>query len=105
MGLGVPLEQLIPLLLNSCGLLLVLLRPRRHIMECLLGILRVPTELGLLLPKPTCLLDQGSQLGHPLLGDSKLGAHIPVQPGLLDEVVPFHLLLTEEPGFLCGRTA
>ena len=39
-------------------------------------------------------------LGFPLLGGSKLGAHIPVQLGLLGEVVPFHLLLMEELGFL-----
>ena len=32
-------------------------------------------------------------LGFPLLGGSKLGTHISVQPGLLGEVVPFHLLL------------
>ena len=42
---------------------------------------------------PTCL-------GFLLLGDSKLGAHTSVQPGLLGEAVPFHLLLVEEPGFL-----
>ena len=29
-----------------------------------------------------------------------MGAHISAQPGLLGEVVPFHLLLMEEPGFL-----
>ena len=57
-------------------------------------------RLGLLLPKTGRLLGQGSQLGHPLLGGSKLGTHISVQPGLFSEAVPFHLLLTEKPGFL-----
>ena len=46
-----------------------------------------------LLRIPTCL-------GFPLLGGSKLGTHISVQPGLLSEAVPFHLLLAEEPRFL-----
>ena len=41
-----------------------------------------------------------TRLGFPLLGVSKLGAHISTQSGLLGEVVPFHLLLVEEPGFL-----
>ena len=41
-----------------------------------------------------------SQLGHPLLGDSKLGTHIPAQPSLFGKAVPFLLLLMEEPGFL-----
>ena len=41
-----------------------------------------------LLRVPTCL-------SFPLLGGSKLGAHISMQPGLL-----FHLLLTEELGLL-----
>ena len=39
------------------------------------------------------------RLGFPLLGGSKLGAHIFAQLGLLSEAVPFCLLLTEEPGF------
>ena len=46
-----------------------------------------------LLRVPTCL-------GFPLLGGSKLGAHISMQPGLLGEVVTFHLLLAEETGLL-----
>ena len=41
-----------------------------------------------------------TRLGFPLLGVSKLGAHISTQSGLLGEVVPFHLLLMEEPGLL-----
>ena len=40
------------------------------------------------------------RLGFPLLSDSKLGAHISMQPDLLDEAVPFHLLLMKEVGFL-----
>ena len=59
------------------GLLLVLSCPHQQIMECLLGILHVLMGLVLPLPEPGRLLGQGSQLGHPLLGDSKLGAHIP----------------------------
>ena len=46
------------------------------------------------------LLHVPTRLGFPLLGDSKLGTHISVQPGLLDEAVPFRLLPVEEPGFL-----
>ena len=38
------------------------------------------------------------------MGGSKLGAHISVQPGLLSEVVPFHLLLMEELGFLLAMS-
>ena len=45
------------------------------------------------------LLRVPTHLGFPLLGDSKLGAHISAQLGLLGEVVPFRLLLTEELGF------
>ena len=43
------------------------------------------------------LLRVPTRLGFPLLGGSKLGVHIPAQPDLLGEVVPFHLLLAEEP--------
>ena len=50
-----------------------------------------------LLRVPTCL-------GFPLLGGSKLGAHISMQPSLLGEAVPFHLLLMEEPGFLSAMS-
>jgi len=49
-GFGVPLEQLIPLLLDSGGLLVILSRPRRQILERFLGILRDP--MGLSLPQP-----------------------------------------------------
>ena len=43
-------------------------------------------------------------LSFPLLGGSKLGAHISMQPGLLGEAVPFHLLLVEELGFLLATS-
>jgi len=46
------------------------------------------------------LLRISTRLGFPLLGGSKLGVHISTQPGLLGGVVPFHLLLVEELGFL-----
>ena len=46
------------------------------------------------------LLCVPTRLGFPLLGGSKLGAHIFVQPGLLSDKVPFHLLLVEELGLL-----
>jgi len=52
-----------------------------------MGLLRVPTRLG-----------------FPLLGGSKLGAHISMQPGLLGEAFPFHLLLMEELGFLSATS-
>ena len=39
-------------------------------------------------------------LGLPLLGGSELRAHISSQPGLLGKVVPFHLLLVKELGFV-----
>ena len=45
------------------------------------------------------LIRAPTRLGFPLLGDSKLGAHISTQLGLLDEAVPFCLLLVEELGF------
>ena len=45
------------------------------------------------------LLHVPMRLGFPLLGDNKLGAHISAQPGLIDEAVPFRLLLVEELGF------
>ena len=38
--------------------------------------------------------------GLPLLGSSKLHAHISSQPGLLSKTVPLRLLLAEEPGFV-----
>ena len=34
------------------------------------------------------------------MGDSKLGAYIPMQPGLFSEAVPLLLLLMKEPGLL-----
>ena len=46
------------------------------------------------------LLYVPTRLGFPLLGGSKLGAHISAQTSLLGEVVPFHLLLMEEPELL-----
>ena len=46
------------------------------------------------------LLSNGSQLGHLLLGGSKLVHHLPMQPHLLNEVVLVLLLLIKEPGFL-----
>ena len=50
------------------------------------------------------LLRVPTRLGFPLLGGSKLGTHISAQPGLLSEVVPFHLLLMEEPRFLLAMS-
>ena len=50
------------------------------------------------------LLHVLARLGFPLLGGSKLGAHISAQSGLLDEAVPFHLLLVEELGFLLATS-
>ena len=50
------------------------------------------------------LLDVPTCLGFPLLGGSKLGAHISMQLGLLSEAVPFHLLLVEELGFLLATS-
>ena len=46
------------------------------------------------------ILDVLTRLDLPLLGGSKLRTHISSQPGLLDEAVPFRLLLVEEPGFV-----
>ena len=46
------------------------------------------------------LLHVPTHLGFPLLGSSKLGAQNSMQPDLLGEAVPFHLLLMEEPRFL-----
>ena len=50
------------------------------------------------------LLHVPTRLSFLLLGGSKLGARISVQPGLLGEAVPFHLLLMEEPGFLLATS-
>ena len=55
-----------------------------------MDLLRIPTRLSL-----------------PLLGGSKLRAHISSQLGLLGKAVTFHLLLVEEPGFIlaiCNET-
>ena len=46
------------------------------------------------------LLHVPMRLGLPLLGGSKLRAHISSQPGLLGKAVPFRLLLTKEPGLV-----
>ena len=46
------------------------------------------------------LLYVPTRLSFPLLGGGELGTQIPMEPGLLGEAVPFHLLLMEEPGFL-----
>ena len=48
-----------------------------------MGLLHVLTRLGLL-----------------LLGGSKLCGHVCSQPGLLRKVIPLHLLLVEELGFI-----
>ena len=52
-----------------------------------MDLLRVPTRLGL-----------------PLLGGSELCAYISSQPGLLDKIVPFRLLLTKEPGLVSATS-
>ena len=53
--------------------------------------------LGFLPSKIVCLRCEGSQIGHPLV---ELGGHIPVQPFLINEVVPLFLVFMKEPGFL-----
>ena len=50
------------------------------------------------------LLCVPTRLGFPLLGGGELGAQISTQSSLLGEVVPFHLLLAEEPGFLLATS-
>jgi len=64
----------------------------------------MPTGLGLPQSKTICLLGQGSQLSHPLLGGNKLGGHIPAHLGLFNEVIPAFLLLAKEPGFLLATS-
>ena len=86
-GIGVLLEQLILLLSDPGGRLLILLHPRRQVLEHPMDLLHVPTRLGLL-----------------LLGGSKLCAHISSQPGLLGKAVPLRLLLAEEPGFITATS-
>ena len=102
MGLGTPLEQLVPLLLHPGGLLRVSPRPHCQILEHPRGILRVLVRLGFPPPKIVHLRHEGSQLGHPLV---KLGSHIPVQPCLIDEAVPLFLVFTQEPGFLLATSS
>ena len=46
------------------------------------------------------LLRVSACLGLPLLGGSKLRAHVSSQPGLLNKAIPLCLLLTEELGFV-----
>ena len=46
------------------------------------------------------LLHVPACLGLPLLGGSKLRAHVSSQPGLLDKAIPLRLLLAEELGFV-----
>ena len=78
MGLGILLEQLIPLLPDPGGLLLVPLRPHRQGLECLLGLISIST--GLVHPqlKIGRRLGKGSQLDHPLLGGDELSYHLPM---------------------------
>ena len=57
----------------------------------------MPTGLSHPRPKTICLLDEGSQLDHPLLGGNKLSSHLPTQSRLLNEVIPGFLLLMNEP--------
>jgi len=50
------------------------------------------------------LLHVPMRCGLPLLGGSKLRAHISSQPGVLGKTVPLHLLLMEEPGFVLAMS-
>ena len=93
MGLDIPLEQLVPLLPHSGGLLLILPCPLQQFIKRLLSVLRVPVGLGLSPSKIVGLRGEGSQLGHPLW---KLGGHVPMQPCLINEVVPILLVFTKE---------
>ena len=43
-------------------------------------------------------------LSFPLLGGSKLCAHISSQPGLLGKAIPLHLLLMEELGLVLATS-
>ena len=76
MVLGVLLEQLILLLPDLGGLLVVLLRSHRQGLERPLGLVRMPTGFGLLQSEIVRLLGKGIQLGHPLLGGNKLSYHL-----------------------------
>jgi hypothetical protein len=57
----------------------------------ILSLIDEPLPLG---SKGCPLLNEGSQLGHPLLGSGKLRGHLPAQPCLLDKAIPDVLLLT-----------
>ena len=46
------------------------------------------------------LLHVLTRLGLPLLGGSKLRAHISSQSSLFGKAIPFHLLIVEELGFV-----
>ena len=77
MALGIPLEQLIPLLPDPSGFLVIHPQPHQQGLECLLGLISITKGLGHLQLKIGHLLGKGSQLGHPLLGDNKLSYHLP----------------------------
>ena len=76
MGLSVLLEQLILLLPDPGGFFVTLLRPRRQGLERLFGLVSILMGLGHPRPKIVCLLGEGSQLGHPLLGSDKLSYYL-----------------------------
>ena len=101
-GLDIPLEQLIPLLLHPGGLLCVMLRPHRLILEHPHGILHVLVRLSFSPPNIARLRHEGSQLGHPL---AELGSHIPMQSCLIDEAVPLFLVFMQELGFLLATSS
>ena len=101
-GLGIPLEQLVPLLLHPGGLLRVSPRPHCQILEHPRGILRVLVRLSFPPSKIVRLHRKGSQLGHPL---AELGGHVPVQPCFIDEAVPLFLVFAQEPGFLLAMSS
>ena len=50
------------------------------------------------------LLHISTRLGLPLLCSSELRAYISSQPSLLSKAVPFHLLLTKEPGLVLATS-
>ena len=77
MSLSVPLEQLIPLLPNPSGFFIILPQRRRHGLECLLGLISIPTGLGHPRLKTGRILGEGGQLSHILLGGNKLSYHLP----------------------------
>jgi hypothetical protein len=63
-------------------------------MTHLLSLIGMLTGLCLSSPKVVHLLDEGSQLGHRLLGSGKLRGHLLAQPCLLDKAILDVLLLT-----------